>query len=114
MSPAPAYAPPKLENGNLIITLGDMSQGWPDGVTTEIKVQQWTNFPCEIPVAELTASMKTGKMKFPWKQIRGWMKSPPTVPSVHAEALLEMPLKVIANLLLSQPQSLAKPVTLPY
>ena len=78
MAPAPAYAPPKLENGNLIITLGDMSQGWPDGVTTEIKVQQWTNFQCEIPVAGLTASMKTGKMKFPWKQIRAWMKSPPT------------------------------------
>jgi predicted regulator of Ras-like GTPase activity (Roadblock/LC7/MglB family) len=53
--------------------------------------------------------MKTGKMKFPWKQIRGWMKSPPSVPSAHAEALLEMPLKVIANLLLSQPQALSKP-----
>jgi predicted regulator of Ras-like GTPase activity (Roadblock/LC7/MglB family) len=106
---APAYAPPKLENGNLVITLGDMCQSWPEGVTTEIKVQQWTNFQCEIPVTELTASMKTGKMKFPWKQIRGWMKSPPSVPSAHAEALLEMPLKVIANLLLSQPQALSRP-----
>ena len=32
---------------------------------------------------------------------------------MHAEVLLEMPLKVIANLLLSQPQSLAKPAAPP-
>ncbi|HUR44971.1 MAG TPA: hypothetical protein VMZ27_03765, partial [Candidatus Saccharimonadales bacterium] len=67
-TPAPPYAPPRLENGNLVITLGDMCQGWPDGVSTEIKVSQLTNHQCEIPVAELTAGMKAGKTKYPWKQ----------------------------------------------
>ncbi|HUR47782.1 MAG TPA: hypothetical protein VMZ27_17995, partial [Candidatus Saccharimonadales bacterium] len=83
---------------------GDMCQGWPDGVSTEIKVSQLTNHQCEIPVAELTAGMKAGKTKYPWKQIRSWMKSGHAAPSAHGEVLLEMPLKVIANLLLSQQQ----------
>jgi predicted regulator of Ras-like GTPase activity (Roadblock/LC7/MglB family) len=99
---APAYSAPKIENGVLSITVGDLGQNWPEGVATEIKVQQWTNVRCEIPVGELTTAMRQGKSHYPWKQIRAWMKPIPTTPSAHGEALLEMPLKIIANLLLGQ------------
>lgn len=102
---APPYAPPKIESGFFSITLGDLSQEWPEGVATEIKVQQWTNLRCEIPVAELTTAMRQGKSQYSWKQIRTWIKPAPSGPSAHGEVPLEMPLKIIANLLLSQAQT---------
>ena len=49
------------------------------------------------------ASCKSGKIAFPWKALRSWIKPPvPAAPSPYDTTMLELPLKIVTPLFLAE------------
>ena len=81
-----------------------IDESWPDALKTEISRCQLPGVKMEMPVEELDRSLKLGKIEYPWRQLRSWIRPvlPGEVGAEHADRLLTLPLKVIAPLFLSQ------------
>ena len=56
-----------------------------------------------LPFGAVEGVIKTGKIAFPWKALRAWIKSPvPAYVSAYDTTLLELPLKVVTPLFLAE------------
>lgn len=103
-SASPATKP---ESAALVITVAQILEGWPEAVRQEITELDLLNAKCELPADEIGVALKSGKVQYPWKRIRSWIKPAPgkAHPSPHAEVLLELPLQILAPLFLSHSQT---------
>lgn len=70
-----------------------------------------------LPAEPVGAALKTGKVVFPWRQLRGWLvvPGPITAASLNDETEVVLPLKVLAPLYMAQyrPQAQARPPVAP-
>jgi hypothetical protein len=76
-----------------------------------------------LPVNLVEPALKRGRVTFPWRNLRSWIRPPTTAVSIHDGLELELPLQVIAPLFLSRqgrapqlgksPQSPALPPEIP-
>jgi len=55
-----------------------------------------------LPASLVESALKRGRVTFPWRNLRSWIKPHPPTVSVHDNLELELPLKVIAPLFLSR------------
>src|SRR5947209_5447437 len=100
----PFAAPAPVSNGEpaLVVSLGAIAEQWPEPIRAEIAQLHLSEATCVLPLAEIEAPLRAGKVSCQWKQIRSWI-TPPIVSkktSSHAETSLEMPLRIISRLYL--------------
>src|SRR5581483_3974784 len=105
-APAPAPAPiasAARETIFLTIALTELYDAWPDAIKQEIATLNLTSASAALPQGLIEASIKQGRVIFPWKLIRSWIKPPvsPAHVSPHDALLLELPLKVVTPVFLA-------------
>ncbi|MDB6108715.1 MAG: hypothetical protein JWR69_465 [Pedosphaera sp.] len=114
-APAPTPVPPppaaSRETVFLTVSLLELSQDWPESVRQEITTLSLSTASIALPQGVTEAAIKQGKVAFPWKLIRSWIKPlvDPSHVSPHDAVVLELPLKVItpafmASLRANRPQ----------
>lgn len=88
------------------VTLNSLVESWPESLRQEIIQQNLADCRVALPVDVVEAGLKRGKVAFPWKALRSWIRpaTPPMI-SVHDAAEVELPLKVIAPLFVARKQS---------
>ena len=108
--PAATPTPAPARNGTevLVVTLASLAETWPDAVRTELVHLNLVDARVALPGEAIERGLKQGKVAFPWKTLRSWIKPTPlpTV-SAHDGAMLELPLKVVAPLFLARQQAAA-------
>lgn len=112
-SPAPAIPMPSkipvapAPNGGadvfLTVPLASLSDSWPEVLRSEIDQLHLSSAQLALPVKFVEPALKQGKVAFPWKVIRSWVR-PATLPTVsaHDGMLLELPLRVLAPLFVAR------------
>jgi predicted regulator of Ras-like GTPase activity (Roadblock/LC7/MglB family) len=108
--PAAPVAPAASEQKIISAPLAALSEKWPDALRLEI--QQWNLADAQValPLDAVAPAMKRGRVTFAWRDLRSWIRpTPPATESVHDNAELELPLKVIAPLFLERQTSPARP-----
>ncbi len=106
-TPAPPAVPaaPTADVGELNIPLAEVSKGWPEAVQAELKSLK-PDSTLSLPAADLGTAVRSGRIVFTWKQLRGWIRPAPiTASSPEDAAALTLPSAVIVPLFmaLSQP-----------
>jgi predicted regulator of Ras-like GTPase activity (Roadblock/LC7/MglB family) len=72
-------------------------------IRAEIEQLDCANAHVALPESLVQAGMQQGKVAFPWRALRGWIKpTPPPVVSKHDQATLELPLEVLMPLFLTR------------
>ncbi len=95
--PAPPAPPAPRETVFLTLSLAELSAAWPEAVREEIAGLNLSGAAVALPQGMIEATLKRGKMVFPWKMVRTWIK-PPLMggySSPNDAAALELPLKVV-------------------
>lgn len=77
--------------------LGDLFDGWPDSLKSEILRSPLAGANVPLNGAIVLPGLKCGRLVMTWKQIRQ-LALPSSAPSPHDNIELELPLKVIAPL----------------
>jgi predicted regulator of Ras-like GTPase activity (Roadblock/LC7/MglB family) len=99
---APQAAPSAPE---IFITapLAVLSESWPEVLRGEIEQLNLSEAHLALPVRVVEPALKQGKVAFPWKVLRSWIR-PATLPTVsaHDGMMLELPLQVIAPLFIAR------------
>ncbi len=93
-SPSPGKDTPRY----LQVPLKQFTPHWPRTVR-EILAVHPVELTLAIPMDELGEALRHGKVKFPWKQLRGWI-NPPINPdeTIQGDLRLELPLPVVVPL----------------
>lgn len=108
-SPAAAAAPSAGEAETMLAPLTALADAWPEAVRQEIVQLNLVDARLAMPVELVEAALKRGRVTFPWKQVRSWMR--PVAParlSPHDATELEMPLAVLAPLFVARQQKNGK------
>jgi predicted regulator of Ras-like GTPase activity (Roadblock/LC7/MglB family) len=102
MSAPPTQA--AQEPGKLVAALNQVASGWPDSIRQEITQLNLLQGVLAIPCEEADRPIKQGKLAFPWKQLRSWIRPaiPPTFQSPHNNQVLDLPLPVFVPLFFAQ------------
>ena len=83
--------------------LSAIAEAWPDAVRKEIVGLRLADAKVELPCELIEKALRQGKIAFPWKLVRTWLKpAPPAVPSPADNTVLELPLKIVAPLFLAR------------
>ena len=91
-----------LENGLVCLPLTLIANGWPEPVLHDIAQFGLAGARVEIPLADLQAGMKAGRIEFVWRDLCAWL-NPPSKPahvSINGENRLLLPLSLVAPLFL--------------
>jgi predicted regulator of Ras-like GTPase activity (Roadblock/LC7/MglB family) len=103
IAPKPApLTPPVTEPAAILAPLAALSESWPETLRTEIAQLTLTNAVVALPLNLVEPALKRGRVTFPWRNLRSWIKPAPPAFSVHDTLELELPLKVIAPLFLAK------------
>ena len=82
--------------------LASLVDGWPDALRLEIAQLTLENASLTLPMDLVEHGLKTGRVTFPWRQIRAWVHPAPPAVSIHDCIELDLPLKVLAPLFISR------------
>jgi predicted regulator of Ras-like GTPase activity (Roadblock/LC7/MglB family) len=116
-APAPTASSPYIETasaparretsfvraGCLTLPLNRLANGWPAPVLQELANQNLAGETVELPLAEVEAGLKQGRLAFTWRQIRAWTPAipKPLTESALDSTALELPLRFVAPLFLA-------------
>jgi predicted regulator of Ras-like GTPase activity (Roadblock/LC7/MglB family) len=93
---------PVPEGPFLTVAMSPLLEGWPEALRQEVLQLNLLDAKVGLPVPILEQSLKRGKVSFPWKTVRSWIRPAPLpMASAHDEVALELPLKVILPLFLA-------------
>lgn len=115
-APAPAGAnlasannPPPASTETLEVPLLSLMNAWPQAIRLEIAQMNLMDAKVVFPVAVLEKGLRQGKVEFPWKLVRAWIR--PELPP-HASpsdgVALDLPLSVVAPLFIARRKPAAK------
>ncbi len=92
-----------VEVPSLNVPLSSLTESWSEALRLEISESNLTEARVGLPIEPVENAMRRGKVSFPWKTIRSWI-SPALLPtvSVHDSMVVELPLKVLAPLLMAR------------
>lgn len=89
--------------GTVQLALADVSGGWPDPVVEELARLNLQNARLVIPASILEKGLRQGRVEFPWRLIRAWIRpAVATYASPHDAMPLSLPLAVVAPAFLQQ------------
>jgi predicted regulator of Ras-like GTPase activity (Roadblock/LC7/MglB family) len=86
----------------LTVSLASISESWPQNIKQEISAQKLNDSSVALPMSKVESALKTGKIIFAWQEIGSWLKPAAYSSTVNPDAALELPLKVVAPLFISQ------------
>lgn len=87
--------------GNISIPVSAVLESLPENVRGELSNHGSSSFT--LPAEQIGQLLKTGRVMFPWKVLRASLRpTPPTEASAHDELPVELPLKVVAPLFMTQ------------
>ncbi|HOB32862.1 MAG TPA: roadblock/LC7 domain-containing protein, partial [Verrucomicrobiota bacterium] len=102
-APAAPARPPSTETVQLPVGLGAVAECWPEALKQEILSLNLTEARLAMPADLVEDSLKRGRVAFPWKTVRSWIKpAPPASASPHDNTVVELPLKLIMPLFLAR------------
>jgi predicted regulator of Ras-like GTPase activity (Roadblock/LC7/MglB family) len=102
----PAVPVTSGETRFITVAISEICGTWPEAVRNEINAQNLSGSWIGLPLGAVEGAIKTGKIAFPWKALRSWVKPPiPAAASTYDTTMLELPLKTIAPLFLSELKS---------
>lgn len=101
-------AAPANDAVTLAVPLAALLDAWPESLKLEIAQLGIVESRVSAPMDALRNALQRGRVFFPWKVIRSWIKSAPPTVSAHDNTSLELPLKVIAPLFIAREKDLAK------
>jgi predicted regulator of Ras-like GTPase activity (Roadblock/LC7/MglB family) len=89
-----------------------MAEAWPEAVRKDIVQFSLLEAQVALPLETVGLGLKQGRLAFPWKTLRSWIKPAP-LPSVsaHDNVQIELPLKIIAPLYLARQKDSSKDQT---
>jgi predicted regulator of Ras-like GTPase activity (Roadblock/LC7/MglB family) len=90
--------------GGIQIPLATLSQSWPEGVRAEIAAWHLGNATLVLPTSDVAAALKQGRVQYPWSRVLALLEDALGAGrvSAHGDALLELPLAVVAPSFLAQ------------
>ena len=99
--PATATNLPNQEE-SLVVPLAQLAQQWPAALRD--KVSSWgSNLNCLLPLPLLGTALKSGAVRFAWRELRGWIQpAPPSDDGIPADTVMDLSLKVIAPLYMAK------------
>jgi len=101
VAPKPSAA--QFGEATVTVRLSALYEFWPAPVRQEIAQSNWNDVSVLLPLNRLDTALKTGRVIFTWGELIQWFDvSPGSVSSPHLESSVELPLKVIAPLFISQ------------
>jgi predicted regulator of Ras-like GTPase activity (Roadblock/LC7/MglB family) len=103
IAPAP-FAPEPANSGETIaVSLNAIAESWPDGIRKEIAQLNLHDAKAQLPVDAIQQGLKQGRLAFPWKTVRSWIKAPGlSFNSPQDGTVLELPLKVVAPIFMAR------------
>jgi predicted regulator of Ras-like GTPase activity (Roadblock/LC7/MglB family) len=109
-APAPVPAPQATAGGALTMRLSALYEFWPEPVRQDIAENHLGDASVALPMNRLESAMKTGRIVFTWGELMQWLDvSTAAVSTLHRATSLELPLKAVAPLFMSQrPVSVAQ------
>lgn len=102
-SAAPAVSveqPVTMES--LWIPMNLLAPHWPENVQMILIQPVYAAGKIGIPISELEAGLKHGKLVFSWKQLRAWIQPTPPADEIADDLLVPLPLQTIVPLFLSK------------
>jgi hypothetical protein len=93
---------PATELAAIIAPLAALVESWPEALQMEIAQMSLANAQVALPVNLVEPALKRGRVTFPWRNLRSWVRPPVTAVSIHDGLELELPLKVVAPLFLAK------------
>jgi predicted regulator of Ras-like GTPase activity (Roadblock/LC7/MglB family) len=94
----------------LTVPLMALAETWPEALRHEIAQLKLTEAKVSLPVDMAEQALKRGRVAFPWKVLRSLIRPAPLpAVSVHDNAVLDLPLKVVAPLFLRRANEAAQP-----
>lgn len=101
-APAPVIPVPAGKDA-LLVPLSAVCVQWPDTLRNEIAKWSGPERHCYLPADSVGSALKSGSVKFSWREIKTWIQPPPPsgIDPVPLDAVLELPLKVVAPLYLA-------------
>jgi predicted regulator of Ras-like GTPase activity (Roadblock/LC7/MglB family) len=97
--------PPKNQPNSsaILVPLASLAESWPEVVREEIVQQGLAEARLSLPAELMEISLKRGRVVFPWKVIRTWVRPAlQSYLSLHDSMELELPLKAVAPLFLQK------------
>jgi predicted regulator of Ras-like GTPase activity (Roadblock/LC7/MglB family) len=99
----PFAAEPANSGETIAVSLNAISEGWPESIRKEIAQLNLHDAKAQLPVDAIQQGLKQGRLAFPWKSIRSWIKGPGlSFNSPQDGMVLELPLKVVAPLFMAR------------
>jgi predicted regulator of Ras-like GTPase activity (Roadblock/LC7/MglB family) len=105
LSPASAAAarssgsPAQVQAENsLLVPLAELAEKWPEAIKLELTGAELMSSQAALPVSLVEPGLKQGRVTIQWKKLRMMLQPKPAPVSVHDNAELELPLKVLAPL----------------
>jgi predicted regulator of Ras-like GTPase activity (Roadblock/LC7/MglB family) len=93
----------------LAVSLSAIAENWPEGVRKELVQLNLLDAKVHLPIDVVEQTLKQGRVAFPWKTMRSWIKGPGlSFTSPQDGAMLELPLKVVAPLFLARQREASK------
>ncbi|MBA4149960.1 MAG: roadblock/LC7 domain-containing protein [Verrucomicrobia bacterium] len=86
----------------LTVPLVSLAEDWPQNIKEEISSGKLGDSSVGLPMDRIEAGLKTGKLSFLWKEIAGWLKPNSFTSQINSDTNVDLPLKVIAPLFISQ------------
>ncbi len=105
---APPAAEPAMpvttgETRFITVSIAELCENWAEAVRNEINANKLSNSWIGLPLSAVEGNIKSGKIAFPWKALRSWIKPPiPPAASPYDTTMLECPLKVVTPLFLAE------------
>lgn len=101
-SPTAQTSRPTSDGASLSVPLGALAESWPEALRQEIVQLSLVDAKVMLPTGLVEEALKRGKIAFPWKSLRSWIRPAPLpAVSAHDNLALELPLKIIAPLFLT-------------
>jgi predicted regulator of Ras-like GTPase activity (Roadblock/LC7/MglB family) len=102
--PMPAFAG---ETRFLSVPISEVYGSWPESVRGEIASHHLHTSVVGLPFGAVEGNIKLGRIAFPWKAVRTWIKPLPSVTvSQNDTVMVDFPLKVVTPLFLAELKSL--------
>jgi|GEM_PF-1191140 len=103
--PGPAKPGAPALPGVIALPLAKLRDAWPEAIREEVAACP-PDARVDFPAAELATALRQGKVSVPWQRLRGMImpKMAAAGESLYDEALLELPLPVVAPLFMAATQ----------
>jgi predicted regulator of Ras-like GTPase activity (Roadblock/LC7/MglB family) len=103
-APIPVAAVPQAPAADTVtVRLSAVYEFWPDSVRQDITQFNLKDASVSMPMSRVEAALKTGRVAFTWGELINWLDVPAApVATANQAVSVELPLKVIAPLFISQ------------